>query len=376
MPAGVRHRGSKDVIVDTPPEFDFLVACCRWPCGPEQQARIRAQSRLIDWPLFEALARRHRVEGLVWHALDRAAVALPAESAARLAARASRIARDNMAAAVESARLDRAFGEAGVPLLFVKGLALGMLAYRTILVKSGWDIDLLVPGDRAAEAGRLLEGLGYTLTVPAGPASPERISAWHRRSKESVWRHAQKGLHVELHTALVDNPLVLPGTGAGSEIQQVEVVSGITLPTLARDELLAYLTVHGASSAWFRLKWLADVAALLAESDAPEIERLYRRSQELGAARAAGLALLLCVELFQTRLGHDLAAELHRDRMLPWMLHLVRRSMTGRALIAEPSQLRGGTLWIHLLQFGLLSGPGYKLAELRRQAGLIFAANG
>lgn len=45
--------------------------------------------------------------------------------------------------------------------------------------------------------------------------------------------------------------------------QLVEVACGIELPTLARDEPSAHLCVHGASSAWFRLKWITDLAALI-----------------------------------------------------------------------------------------------------------------
>ena len=368
MAAARPYGRLKDVRAANPPEFDFLLACCRWPCAAEQRGLIRAQSSPIDWALLEVLARRHRVEGLVWHALERSAVAPPVDTATRLSAAAAGIARDNLAAAAESARLDRAFEDAGIPRLFVKGLTLGMLAYGTILVKSGWDIDLLVPANRAIPAAQLMERLGYELLIPAGAATPDRLRAWYGRSKETVWRHP-RGTHVELHTSLADNPMLVPEIGSDSSIQEVEIASGIALPTLARDELFAYLTVHGASSAWFRLKWLADLSALLAGSDAAEIERLYRRAQELGAGRAAGLALLLCAEMFDTPLSPWLAAQLRGDRILAWLVYPVRGSMTGRALTTEPGRLRGGTVWIHLLQFGLLPGLAYKLTELRRQAG-------
>ena len=46
------------------------------------------------------------------------------------------------------------------------------------------------------------------------------------------------------------------------------------MPTLADEPLYAYLCVHGASSAWFRLKWIADLNALLAGRTAEEIAAL------------------------------------------------------------------------------------------------------
>jgi len=56
------------------------------------------------------------------------------------------------------------------------------------------------------------------------------------------------------------------------------------------------LCVHGARHSWSRLKWLADVNALLAASDA-DIGRLYQHAARIGAGLCAGQALLLCRKL-------------------------------------------------------------------------------
>ena len=74
----------------------------------------------------------------------------------------------------------------------------------------------------------------------------------------------QGAISSRLHTRVADHPDLLSQVGIDSPIQIVTVAKHIALPTLARDELFAYLTVHGASSAWFRLKWITDLAALLA----------------------------------------------------------------------------------------------------------------
>lgn len=356
-----------------PAEFAYAVACCRWNRSPEQDEWLRAQA--IDWPLFLRILRRHRVEGLAWRALRQAGVEMPAEVAAELQASADRIGRDNLAAAAECARLRARFDAAGLPLLFVKGLTLATLAYGSIVPKSGWDIDLLVDPADVVRAAELLEAGGHELVVPRGPASPVRIARWHRRAKESVWRHQARGTHVELHSALADHPLLLPGIGVRSPRQEVAVTDGISLPTLRLEELFAYLTVHGASSAWFRLKWIADLAAFLDGRSPAEIEVLYRRSQELGAGRAAALALLLLDTLFAAPLPPSLLADLKRSQTNRWLVAASLRSMTGRAVATELSELRLGTIWIHLTQFGLLPGFRYKIGELRRQAGPLLGRN-
>jgi hypothetical protein len=351
-----------------PPEFELVAACCRWPPSAARDEAVRAAAApSIDWTLVARIAHRHRVEGLAWNALRDAGVAVPDEAAGPLRAAAARIARQNLELTAESLRLARLLEDAGIRFLFVKGVALGTLVYGSVGPKMGWDIDLLVPPTSIEAAAALLEAAGYRLDLPSGPRARQGLALFHRHWKESVWKSADGAFTVELHTALADHPALLPGLGTGSPVQPVEVAKGRFLPTLATDELFAYLTVHGASSAWFRLKWIADVAAWLAAAPPAEIERLYRRSQQLGAGRAPAQALLLCQRLFGTPLPPALAAELGADRTNRWLLAVALRMLAGRTVATELHHTRFGTLSIHLMQLGLLPGLRFKLGEAARQ---------
>jgi hypothetical protein len=321
----------------------------------------------VDWTLVARIAERHRVEGLVWNALRHADVRVPDEPRERLRSASARIARQNLALTAESLRLAARFDEAGIRFLFIKGVALGALIYGSVGPKMGWDIDLLVPLAEIEPAAEVLEAAGYRLGMPSGPRARAALVRFHEHWKESVWESADGTVVVELHTRLSDNPMLIPRVGSDSPIQAVEVAKGRSLPTLATDELFAYLSVHGASSAWFRLKWIADVAALLSTAPPAEIERLYRRSQQLGAGRAAAQALLLCRRLFGTAIPAALAAELSADRTNRWLLAIALRKLAGRTLATELHNRRFGTLTIHLMQLGLLPGLKFKLGELARQ---------
>jgi hypothetical protein len=173
-------------------------------------------------------------------------------------------------------------------------------------------------------------------------------------------------MHVELHTGLADHPMLISGIGMGSTRQEVRIGTSLTLPTLAPDELFAYLCVHGASSAWFRLKWAADLAALLAGNDPAENGRLYRRSQKLRAGRAADIALLLIHHLFDTALEPELVQKLQAKRANRWLMVAAERSLAGRAVATELSELRLGTAWMHAFQLGLMPGTRFKALALGR----------
>ena len=350
-----------------PREFELVAACCRWPPSPARDRAVLAAAQQADWSLVAKIAERNRVEGLVWNALRRSGAALPADVGARLRSGADRIARQNLVLTAESLRLSALLDESGIRHLFVKGISLGVLAYGSIGPKMGWDIDLLVERSSIEPAAAALEGAGYRLVLPRGPKGRERLGLWHRHWKESVWSSAAGSLIVELHSGLNDNPLLLRGVGVGSPSQRVEVAKGRSLETLRTDELFAYLCIHGASSAWFRLKWIADLGALLGDCPPAEIERLYRRSQELGAGRAAAQALLLCERVLEIPVPPALVAELRSDRVNRWLLFVALRKLAGRNLTAELDERLLGTGTLHLMQFALMPGLRFKYSEFRRR---------
>ena len=342
-------------------ELRLIIDACRaaidgLPLNPGEDSR--------DWALVLRLARFHRVQGLVWQALAANAFTIPQDVASQLSDDARSIAHANLQAVVETERLLAAFQREDLPCLTVKGLALAARAYRTISTKSSVDIDLLVREGELGRAAQLLSSLGYELAQPA--VDLEQLKRWHRLRKESTWTNATHNSQVDLHTRLADNPALIPAIGIGSPRSDIEVVPGVLLASLADEELFAYLCVHGASSLWFRLKWITDLAALIRDTDAAEMHRLYRRSQELGAGRAADLGLLLADYLYGTLdRSPDLRARLSGEHVNRWLLRQAVRQLSGAPM--EPTSRRLGTLRIHLVQPALLPGWGPKLGELVRQ---------
>ena len=346
-------------------EFALALECCGHAFRLNARPPLPLQQE-IDWNRFLSLVRFHRVEGIAWNYLASRRPEVPDAIAEELKSAASAIAANNLLARLDCRTLLDAFEAANVTLLFLKGLTLGALAFGNPAVKSAIDVDLLVDPIQLETAADILRRCGYRLIAPADSLDDHGLRRWHKSWKESVWRKDSPRLQIDLHTQTADNHRLIPGITVHSPGQRIDVGDNIRLPTLARDELFAYLAVHGASSAWFRLKWIADFAGFLSGASPDEIDRLYRQSQELGAGRAAGQALILANELFGTlRHNEALLDQLLRDRPTR---HLYR---TALGLLArqpmEPTGQRWGTFPIHSTQMLLLPGLSYKVSELKRQ---------
>lgn len=346
----------------TSAEFRLVVQCCRSAFTDDELPTLR--DRKVDWSRFVRLVRFHRVQGLAWKGLGSSKAEVPPEAAKALAADAQLIAATNLVASEEARKLLDEFNRRSVPLLFVKGLTVGALAYPRPLLKMGWDIDILIDRADLTKAVAALGARGFRRMAPPPPTDLEH---WHLNHKESVWEKRDQRLYVELHTRLTDNASLLPRIGMQSPQRLVVLASGTSLPTLEDDDLFAYLCVHGASSLWFRLKWITDLAAILHQLPAREIERAYRRSQQLGAGRASAQALLHADDLYGTLAGTGLRPLLERDRASRWLARAAMRQVAGRVEPREPTSSLLGTLEIHLSQLLLLPGLGFKVGELSRQ---------
>ena len=349
-----------------PIEFALAAACCRWVYAHDGADRVGQLARVV-WPAFLATCQRHRVQGLAWRGLsglglDRG-MAPPVRLALQADARA--IARQGLRLASDSVRLAQGFDDAGVPVLFLKGLAIGALAYGDPFVKMGWDIDILVAPADIGRAASLLEDMGFKLVLPE---RIQRLQGWHDSNKESVWKH-RSGTVIELHSRLADQPQLLPQLNVASARQSVAIGPASVLPTLADEELFAYLCVHGASSAWFRLKWIADLAGFLHGRDQSALVGFYAAAERLGAGRAPAQALILAQWLFGTTIDDQLERTMATRTNL-WLA----RTALAQMLRGEPTERLLGTVPIHLTQFLLVPGVRYKVAELRRQAASAVSA--
>ncbi|HEY1427695.1 MAG TPA: nucleotidyltransferase family protein [Caulobacteraceae bacterium] len=324
---------------------------------------MRAATQGVDWAKFLKVVGRQRVPGLARDALRGAGAPPPADVERRLTQLAQAGAGRSLALAAEAVRLRRMLDAERAPALFIKGPALAQLAYGSQTLKSARDVDVLVAPSDVERVFELLKRDGYVPVPPVVDLSDTQMQLVLRLHKDLELSSAARGTNLELHWRLIDNPALLASIGVASPAQEVAVLDG-SLRTLADAELFAYLSVHGASHCWFRLKWLADLNAWLAGKTNEEIVAFYRRAEQLGVDACAGQALRLANRLLGLRLPDALSASL-RTRKLDMLVAMALDAMAGADGEVELTRRRFGPFRTLPAQFLRGRGLKFQLAQCR-----------
>jgi hypothetical protein len=255
--------------------------------------------------------------------------------------RANTLARQSLWGATEAAKLVAMLQGAGIPCVVLKGAPLAILAYQNLRLRHSKDIDLLVSHRAVFHADSALQAAGYRRIRP-GPLCDEKfVQKYMRRHSEFEYVHTITGQQLDLHSRLRNNPAFGPMHDAAdlqSSLRSVDLGGGLRVPTLDEDEMLAYLCSHGAGHAWYRLKWLADIGALLAKSP-DAASRLLETSRCQRTERTAIQALLLCHRFWDTPLPAEMPVA---DWVARGLVKMPCKAMTfGRGAVEATDRLFG-----------------------------------
>jgi hypothetical protein len=358
-------RGQSLMARSFSPEFRLAAACAMWPPSDCRTEAIQAAAAgLIEWPRFLRVVQRHRVLGLAYQGLTDARLAVAPEIRRDIGAQAATLIRGNMAMAAEALRLQRLFDEAHLPVLFVKGSSLAMLAFGNLGLSGGQDIDLLVPLEVLPAAMAVVARAGYRRFDPPSDISNTMLQLLLSLRKDVAFVDQVTRLPIELHWRLFLNPHAMTEASIMAASRVVPLAGAVGLRTLGEEDLFAYLCMHGAFHWWNRLKWLADLNALLASTPEDGVQRLVSGAEARGAGRAAAQALLLCRRLLGTPLPARLMATLGKSTTVRWLEATALKAITTGQGERDPHDVRFGTSRGSLSTFLLSRSWRYRLAEL------------
>jgi len=322
----------------------------------------------LDWAAIAAGARRHRLAPLLLAGL-KGWPEVPADLTVELRRQTQLAATRDLAQAAELARLVDAFAAAGIRVLALKGLALSIQLHQDAFPGGARDLDLLVDPLEFDRIDRVLADAGYR---PAFALTPRQHASFRRWIKDMEYFHSASGAALEIHERLVDNPHLICFDFDTLWQQREEIrVGHVLVPTLSRRVLALYLCVHGAGHAWERLRWLADLAALLREPGSTDLA--------LADAEAAGIgvAMLHAVMLAHDWLGLAVApadrSRASTSKQVQRLDRILSRLYAGRAWCEMPARqswhaIARYSLWQRLYRLMLKPDWRYGSSQIMREA--------
>lgn len=224
---------------------------------------------------------------------------------------------------VETKRLLNALQHINIEAIVLKGPVLSQLLFDNPTLRQSKDIDLLVTWEDFERAIECLEVEGYHLRQGRPPFGSPRVDIWRRGAKDVTMMHARLGHLIELHHRLLLPDTFIPTLGVGDAVDSA-TIGELQFRTFRAPDLFAYLAAHGTSSLWHRLKWLADIRAMLAESSAQELTEFLDGCRIHGVERSGALAMLLCHRLWGQQLPARMPALLAENN---WLKILEKQSL-------------------------------------------------
>ncbi len=287
-----------------PPEIKLLLDCVRHFLNPSHSIETCAD---LDWELVEAAALWHRVHPMMLRTLGSE---LPEPQRKNLWELYKNQSRQGLIMAASLNRILTGFKEQNIPVLQIKGLSLGQLAYGDLSVRTSVDLDLLIlPKDANRAISYLKETFNFKPYLPINPL------------------HERLRTRVDCEEALTDGLISLDIHWACSLFKEMFplklehilntpflVETGqLKIPTMPLPYLLSFLCFHGAKHQWAKLFWIADVAALSERFDGLEWEQITLIAEELKQTRSLAQGILLAHHLFGVKIPKPVMEILNRE---------------------------------------------------------------
>ena len=345
------------------PEFAFVVQATRWPHDPGAIARIRSAARAVRDPArLLALTRRHHAAGLVARALGHCDGLVDAAARREIRQEALHLAEEQFRQLLQTRRAVEALRARSVAVTVLKGAPAALALYGEAGVRRSIDIDLLIDRRNLEAASEALAGAGYERAEPPLNASARQLAAVSRYGKDWAFDHEDSDTGIELHWRLFQNPRLLGHVRAGDGIDTA-ISPGVVLPVLPPGIAALYLAAHGAEHGWSRLKWLADLAAVL-RRDPAAADRLIADAGAQGISHMTMASLMLAHELYASPLPRFDCTGLAREWRTRKLLGIARSCLIGEQDGAELEDRAMATTRKNLGHYLFSGDPRYWAREL------------
>ena len=295
------------------PEIELMLCCARTRSDDEVVARLRELlDGALDWEFALRFAESHSLIPLLYfHLHAHAPEKVPPAVYEKLRDQYRRISALNVYLSGELRRLLKLFAAHSIEAIPYKGPALAAKAYGNIALRHFGDLDILVRQRDVLRVMELLVAEGYALHPPLNDVQQALML---RTQCNLPFTRDGRRLIVEIHwrvsARLFSSPLDEESLWENSGLDSFE---GTTIKTLAPEDLLLSLCVHGAKHLWERLSWIADIAQLLEVYPDLNWSRLLERARRSGTERMLLLGLYVAHDLLGAKLPAHVTAQFELD---------------------------------------------------------------
>jgi len=294
---------------------DLLLCCARTTASRDLGKRLRELAATdLDWEYLFLLARRHAVVPLLYVQLERhASDVVPREFLSKLKQQYLENSARNTLLTAELCRLISLFEAAVIEAIPYKGPALASFAYDNLALRRFVDLDVIVKKSDVLKAREILLMRGYAPTKSLSLAQQELLL---RTQHNMQFARDNRRLIVELHWEVA--PHLFASSVSAEKLWQDLItidINGTQVKTLAADDLLFSLCVHGSRHLWERLSWICDVAELI-QRHTFNWTRLLERAANADTERMFLLGLFLAEKLLDARLPPEVKQRCDADERL------------------------------------------------------------
>jgi hypothetical protein len=218
-------------------------------------------------------------------------------------------------------KLFRLFKENQIPVAIFKGSVLSQMVYGEPTLRHAGDIDVLISRAHFSRAKSLLESLGYEMA----PSLSDAQLASHRRSHcEIQFVRDDWFTVIDLHWAFAPKNFVfkLEADDVLSRLQRVEV-AGTEIETLATEDLILYLSMHGAKHLWRALEWITSLGELIRSAESIDWDVVVERAVQAHATGMLALGLRLIETISQIEIPIRVFSSVDPDASAKKLAHQV-----------------------------------------------------
>lgn len=291
-------------------EARLLLECgavCAIDANPDAVGAIAAGG--IDWDLLQRIAAGHGMTAILWRALAAHPALVPAEVLEGLRSRHLIISARSLYLANELIRVCELLATSGIAAIAFKGPTLAALAYREAGLREFSDLDMLVPFSEFAPAREILIANGYRPRC----ADPRALASSVFQSYEDTFAPSEAVGMLDLHWRILPRYFDFADPDSLRARAQRVPLNGRPVCTLATEDLLLFLCMHGAKHGWPLLGWICDVAGLIHRSAGIDWPTLLSRAEAYQSRRSLLLGLHLARELIGAPIPSDLLDLMRAD---------------------------------------------------------------